>query len=139
MTCIQYGVTPMVTLMHIDNPALVSPEDASFREHFLHYAKQVLTRFADRVPIWITFNEPNLVGYSFGDVFLLPGPCPTYSSHTLMYITGTRRPSRAQAGSSLKISSTLAPSSWTPRIPTKSRRPAATNSSSWASHPTPCT
>jgi beta-glucosidase/6-phospho-beta-glucosidase/beta-galactosidase len=65
-TCLEYGVTPIVTLMHVDNPALVSPEDASLREHFLYYAKQVMTRFADRVPIWITFNEPNLVGYFFG-------------------------------------------------------------------------
>lgn len=65
-TCLEYGVTPIVTLMHIDNPALVSPEDASLREHFLYYAKQVMTRFADRVPVWITFNEPNLVGYFFG-------------------------------------------------------------------------
>lgn len=65
-TCLEYGVTPIVTLMHIDNPTSISLEDATLREHFLYYAKQVMTRFADRVPIWITFNEPNLVGYFFG-------------------------------------------------------------------------
>lgn len=64
-TCLEYGVTPIVTLMHIDNPTSISLEDATLREHFLYYAKQVMARFADRVPIWITFNEPNLVGYFF--------------------------------------------------------------------------
>lgn len=65
-TCLEYGVTPIVTLMHVDNPVLVSLEDETLREHFLYYAKLVMTRFADRVPVWITFNEPNLVGYFYG-------------------------------------------------------------------------
>lgn len=58
-TCLEYGITPIVTLLHADTPVLVDMEDESFRDHFLYYAKQVLTRYADRVPIWITINEPN--------------------------------------------------------------------------------
>ena len=40
-TCLQYGVTPIVTLIHIDSPALVSLEAASLREYFLYHVKQV--------------------------------------------------------------------------------------------------
>ncbi|RDW80332.1 hypothetical protein BP5796_05030 [Coleophoma crateriformis] len=57
--CLENGVTPVVTLVHFDYPLLTPPTSDTFPAHFLYYAKQVLTRFADRVPIWVTFNEPN--------------------------------------------------------------------------------
>jgi beta-glucosidase/6-phospho-beta-glucosidase/beta-galactosidase len=59
-TCIQYGVTPIVTLAHFDYPIDVDINQDSLREHFLYYAKQVMARYSDRVPIWFTFNEPNI-------------------------------------------------------------------------------
>lgn len=62
-TCLEYGITPIITLLHADNPVLVVMEDESFRDDFLYYAKQVMTRYADRVPIWITINEINLLYY----------------------------------------------------------------------------
>lgn len=66
-TCLEYGITPIVTLLHIDAPLGQIPTDESSREHFLYYAQVVMTRYADRVPIWITINEPNnpvFYGYS---------------------------------------------------------------------------
>lgn len=59
-TCIKYGVTPIVTLNHVDAPTAVQADLDSLPEHFLYYAKIVMTRYADRVPYWVTFNEPNI-------------------------------------------------------------------------------
>jgi beta-glucosidase/6-phospho-beta-glucosidase/beta-galactosidase len=58
-TCYEYGIIPMATLLHADNPSGIFDDLESFPDHFLYYAKQVMTRFADRIPIWITINEPN--------------------------------------------------------------------------------
>lgn len=58
-TCLEYGITPMVTLLHVDAPVGLTASNESTREHFLYYAKVVMTRYADRVPLWITINEPN--------------------------------------------------------------------------------
>lgn len=66
-TCLEYGITPIVTLMHVDTPLGMPLGDESCRQGFLYYAKVVMTRYADRVPIWITLNEPNFTffyGYS---------------------------------------------------------------------------
>ena len=60
-TCLEYGIIPMVTLMHFDSPTSVSTDDTDFTTHFLYYARQVMARYADRVAIWITFNEPNAI------------------------------------------------------------------------------
>ncbi|CAN8105903.1 unnamed protein product [Discula destructiva] len=63
-TCLKYGVTPIVTLVHEDAPAGFHAADATFRADFLYYAKIVMARYADRVPMWITFNELN-VGFPY--------------------------------------------------------------------------
>jgi beta-glucosidase/6-phospho-beta-glucosidase/beta-galactosidase len=64
--CLENGITPIVTLNHIDNPASVDFDDPNLSEHFLYYAKEVMTRYADRIPYWITFNEANAgIGYSY--------------------------------------------------------------------------
>ncbi|PYI14686.1 beta-glucosidase [Aspergillus violaceofuscus CBS 115571] len=59
-TCIEYGVTPIVTLVHADYPPSVVADMGNLSTHYLYYAKQVMTRYADRVPYWVTFNEPNI-------------------------------------------------------------------------------
>lgn len=59
-TCLKYGITPMVTLWHFDTPLKVDFDDDSMIDDFVYYAKVVMTHFADRVPIWQTFNEPNI-------------------------------------------------------------------------------
>lgn len=65
-TCLEYGVTPVVTLNHVDSPTSVDFDAESLVDHFLYYAKEVMTRYSDRVPIWVTFNEPNIgLGFAF--------------------------------------------------------------------------
>ncbi|PYH46479.1 glycoside hydrolase [Aspergillus saccharolyticus JOP 1030-1] len=59
-TCLEYGVTPIVTLVHADYPPSVVADMGNLTTHYLYFAKQVMTRFADRVPYWVTFNEPNI-------------------------------------------------------------------------------
>jgi beta-glucosidase/6-phospho-beta-glucosidase/beta-galactosidase len=59
-TCLSYGVTPVFTLAHMDQPLHLQFNATTFPDAFLYYAQQVMTRFADRVPIWVTLNEPNL-------------------------------------------------------------------------------
>jgi beta-glucosidase/6-phospho-beta-glucosidase/beta-galactosidase len=65
-TCFEYGVTPIVTLNHADSPPSVDFDSESLADHFLYYAKEVMARYSDRVPIWVTFNEPNIgLGFAF--------------------------------------------------------------------------
>lgn len=59
-TCLQYGVTPIVTLSHNDAPLNLTYEDPRFADAFLYYAKFAMTRYADRVSHWVTLNEPNI-------------------------------------------------------------------------------
>ncbi|KAI0023555.1 beta-glucosidase [Xylariomycetidae sp. FL0641] len=67
-TCIEYGVTPVATLLHADHPAGILDNLTAFPDHFLYYAKQVMARYADRIPIWFTLNEPNIaVPYTLSD------------------------------------------------------------------------
>ena len=76
---ISKGVQPVVTLIHLDTPAVflgsgalnytlstrsyfnqnaAGYENTTFEDAFVHYGQIVLAHFADRVPIWITYNEP---------------------------------------------------------------------------------
>lgn len=79
------GMLPTITLIHTDAPlqfypnisdTLIVPgtggigyidsafqrsyKNISFEDAFVHYGKVLMTHFADRVPIWFTFNEPLL-------------------------------------------------------------------------------
>lgn len=58
-TCLEYGITPIATIVHLDQPIGVFDNLDEFPRHFAYYAKQVMARYADRVPYWVTFNEPN--------------------------------------------------------------------------------
>jgi beta-glucosidase/6-phospho-beta-glucosidase/beta-galactosidase len=59
-TAISKGITPIVTILHYDLPTSVSYSNSDFSTHYLYYAKQVMTRYGDRVPYWVSVNEPNL-------------------------------------------------------------------------------
>ncbi|RJE25237.1 beta-glucosidase [Aspergillus sclerotialis] len=59
-TAIAHGITPIVTILHFDLPMSVLYTNDDFSEHFLYYAKQLMARFGDRVPYWVTVNEPNM-------------------------------------------------------------------------------
>jgi hypothetical protein len=73
------GMIPEVTLLHFDTPLqfygsnLTSAQEApeigyvngayqneTFPDAFVNYAKIVMAHYADRVPVWYTFNEPLL-------------------------------------------------------------------------------
>ncbi|WP_433090144.1 GH1 family beta-glucosidase [Dactylosporangium sp. CA-052675] len=72
-TLLEHGIEPMVTLFHWDLPQALEDEGGWFNRdtahHFADYAQVVLERLADRVPLWLTHNEPWTVigqGYSRG-------------------------------------------------------------------------
>ncbi|KLU85836.1 hypothetical protein MAPG_04856 [Magnaporthiopsis poae ATCC 64411] len=74
---ISKGLQPHITLLHFDTPLqfyyvnvtgpprppLLGYGDGAFghpafQDAFVHYGKVLMTHFADRVPVWFTFNEP---------------------------------------------------------------------------------
>ncbi|KAK4890455.1 hypothetical protein LTR27_010862 [Elasticomyces elasticus] len=71
-TCLEYGITPVVTLQHADPPLHLVLDDPAYPDAFLYYAKQVMTHFGDRVHHWVTLNEPNIAfgrpGATYGAV-----------------------------------------------------------------------
>lgn len=69
-----HGITPAPTLYHWDTPLPLDEEggwlnrDTAYR--FAEYAGIVAERLADRVPMWITINEPaevTMLGYALGE------------------------------------------------------------------------
>jgi beta-glucosidase len=67
------GITPVPTLFHWDLPQQLQDEggwlarDTAYR--FAEYARLTAERLADRIPMWITLNEPFVVtayGYALG-------------------------------------------------------------------------
>ena len=81
------GMTPAVALTHFDTPLQFygggaeylqqiaasalnetyglggisfAYQNATFEDAYVHYAQIALSHFADRVPLWITFNEPQV-------------------------------------------------------------------------------
>lgn len=91
-TCLEYGITPVATLIHFDTPwgfngnhniSGVDTDEVfpyrfngafwgelngySFEESFINYGKIVMAHYADRVPIWVGYNEPLLfLGFPSG-------------------------------------------------------------------------
>lgn len=74
---LEKGMVPMVTLTHFDTPLMFiggsmegllsrvhlgrvnyGYQNETFQDAFVNYGKLVMAHFADRVPYWITFNEP---------------------------------------------------------------------------------
>ncbi|MCF0095618.1 GH1 family beta-glucosidase [Micromonospora sp. MH99] len=67
------GIAPMATLFHWDLPQALQDADGwEFRDtayRFADYADAVFTALGDRVPVWLTINEPKTVvqnGYLMG-------------------------------------------------------------------------
>ncbi|MFF9066719.1 glycoside hydrolase family 1 protein [Streptomyces sp. NPDC014891] len=68
------GITPAPTLFHWDTPLALEKQggwlNRDTAERFAAYASVVAERLADRVPLWITVNEPaevTLLGYGIGE------------------------------------------------------------------------
>ena len=65
-SCLANGLVTIATLDHFDSPAGISLDDGStFVDASVYYAKQVMTRYANRVFIWLIFNEPNVMPLIF--------------------------------------------------------------------------
>lgn len=69
-----HGITPAPTLYHWDTPLELEEAGGWLRRETAHrfadYARVVAQRLADRVPMWITVNEPaevTLLGYALGE------------------------------------------------------------------------
>ncbi|PIA35577.1 hypothetical protein AQUCO_03500146v1 [Aquilegia coerulea] len=67
---VSYGIEPHVTLSHFDIPQALQDdykgfESPKFIKDFTAYADLCFKEYGDRVKNWITFNEPNIVGYGF--------------------------------------------------------------------------
>lgn len=70
------GITPMICLYHFDMPLALAEKYNGFMsdhvvEAFIRFGTEMVKRFADRVPYWITFNEQNL--YSVPEAFRISG------------------------------------------------------------------
>lgn len=70
---LERGITPVVTLNHWDMPSALMDERGwvgrGSVDAFVHYAAAVGERLGDRVPWWITQNEPwiiQILGYQLG-------------------------------------------------------------------------
>ncbi len=70
---LELGVTPMLTLYHWDLPEALQRDggwtNRSTVDAFVDYADAVSRRLADRVPMWITLNEPwvaTVIGHALG-------------------------------------------------------------------------
>ncbi|MFF4099508.1 GH1 family beta-glucosidase [Streptomyces sp. NPDC001903] len=68
------GIAPVPTLFHWDTPLALEEKGGwlsrDTAERFAEYASVVAQRLADRVPMWITINEPaevTLLGYGIGE------------------------------------------------------------------------
>lgn len=80
---LEKGMIPKVTLLHFDSPLdfyhgnlseAAAPPDIGyvnggyqspdFPDAFVNYARIVMSHYADRVPLWYTFNEPLLYAHN---------------------------------------------------------------------------
>lgn len=80
---LEVGMSPIVTMLHFDTPLYFVQDielltavpdigyenggywNPEFVDSFVNYGKILFTHFADRVPIWITINEPILYAFNF--------------------------------------------------------------------------
>ena len=64
------GITPAITLFHWDTPLALFNEygawiDEKIVDDFVSYAKFVIERYDEHVPVWFTFNEPQYCNWQF--------------------------------------------------------------------------
>lgn len=89
------GIAPAPTLFHWDTPLALEERGGwlsrDTAERFASYASVVAERLADRVPMWITINEPaevTLLGYGLGE----HAPASAWSSTRCRWRTTSSSP-----------------------------------------------
>lgn len=75
---LQLNIIPMLTLHHFSHPAWFhsySPWTSNDAVHvFYRFAKKIIRRYAEKVPYWISFNEPLVWALAaYGDAQFPPG------------------------------------------------------------------
>ncbi|MDO4273488.1 MAG: glycoside hydrolase family 1 protein [Eubacteriales bacterium] len=71
---LKYGIEPMVTISHYENPLYLSLEFGGWKnrrliDFYLNFAKVLFERYKGKVKYWLTFNEINMLTQPFGAVF----------------------------------------------------------------------
>lgn len=106
-TLLSHGIQPLATLYHWDLPAALDDTggwlNRDIADWFAEYARVMFRALGDRVPMWVTINEPWVItdgGYLHGA--LAPGHRNLYeapiASHNLLRAHGTAlRAYRAEA------------------------------------------
>lgn len=70
----KYGIEPLVTISHYENPLHLSLEYGGWKnrkliDFYLKFAKVLFERYKGKVKYWLTFNEINMLTQPFGAVF----------------------------------------------------------------------
>ena len=76
--CKKYNIKPLVTLSHYDTPLNLALKyngwsNRKLIDFFTKYVRTVFERYKDKVDLWLTFNEINVIArnaYTGGGVFL---------------------------------------------------------------------
>ncbi len=77
---LEAGITPFVNLYHWDLPQALQETggwpNRDTVERFVEYAVLMFETLGDRVPYWITFNEPWVISFlGYADGMMAPGFC----------------------------------------------------------------
>lgn len=59
----QLGFGGLIELSGLGDSSSSIPHNVTFQDAFLNYAKIVMTHYADRVPLWVTINEPQMFSF----------------------------------------------------------------------------
>jgi beta-glucosidase len=116
---LEAGIQPVPTLFHWDLPQALEDRggwlNREISEMFAEYAAVVATRLADRVPLWITLNEPFVhmaFGYAMGvhapGQALLTGALPA-AHHQLLALGLAGRAVRAAGARQVAITNNCTP------------------------------
>lgn len=68
---IKYGIEPIVTISHYENPWYLTKKyngwaDRKLIDYYIKFCKTIFQRYKDKVKYWLTFNEINAGVYAFG-------------------------------------------------------------------------
>lgn len=70
----KYGIEPLITISHYENPLHLSLEYGGWKnrkliDFYMNFARTLFERYKGRVKYWLTFNEINMLTVPFGAVF----------------------------------------------------------------------